>query len=170
MTIQISDRIDWTMSDAPNKSGGFNKPKNDWVVPSGEYTCEILSTQMRSAADNKYTYMEMKFEVSSPQNFKGKMFYIKFYFKHDDYPALVAKNMKQLRELSLACFNKIVETGADFVGGKCHLTLTMKPGNPKPDGGTYPANNRIEKIAPIKSALPVEDPQVAVPFTDEIPW
>lgn len=172
MTISISDKIDWTMDETPKKAA-FQKDQSNWTLPSGEYLAEIVDTQMRSAPDNKYVYMEMKFKVEAPETYKNRLFFIKFYFQHADFPALVNKHKKQLKELSISCFGAPVEKGADFVGGKSYLTLSLKAGNPRPDGnGTYPASNRIEDIRAVKAGISNHSvaQEAAVAFTDDIPW
>ena len=178
MSISISDKIDWTMP-AGNISGG--KSNSDWTMPAGEYGCEIVNTEMKSFQEGKLVYMDMKFKVVVPSTSKDRLFFIKFYFQHADYPNLVAKNKKQLKEIGLACFGLTPERASEFIGGKLYLTLSRKEGNPKPEGGTYPASNRIEAVRSLNGSINantsqpsmstvIPDPVPVTEFNDEIPF
>lgn len=179
MTISISDKIDWTTP--VSQSTGTHKSTTDWTMPAGEFGCEIMKAEMHAAKDNKFTYLDVQFMVLVPEEYKKKLFFLKFYFTHQDYPNLPLVGKRQLKDIGYACFGKQISHGSDLIGGKLYITLSRKEGNPNPKGGFYPASNRMESVKAINgsvnanSTMPsmstkIPDPVPVTEFNDEIPF
>lgn len=170
--IMISDKIDWTDVD---KEPVKTVKQTDWCLPAGEYCAEIIGVDMHQAQDERFIFMETKFQVLNG-DFKGRIFFIKFYFHHRDFPNLVIKTKQKLRELGIACLGKAPAHGGELTGCKCFVTLSVREGGPKKDGtGNYPNSNLIESCrslsGPASAVVNVPEKQkVVAEFNDEIPW
>ena len=182
MSIDISDRLDFSDIKITKSSPQEKVQGADYSVPDGEYLVEITYTKMVNDPNGNYAYLDICFGVLEPKELCNKAFYIKFFTNHATKEKMVNFQKKQLRDLGIACFGEVPKYGKDYVGGKCLLVVKRVPGNKKPTGtGYYPDSNQIKEIKSIRnsdmptvmaepSAQAVNKKQPTILVDDEIPF
>jgi hypothetical protein len=146
--MSLSGEINWNAYKTQPKQ--TQQGTTSFALPPGEYLVEISSMEPRESRDQMSEYVEAKLVVLGPEKHKNRMFYNKFFTRHDKSPKIVEICMKQLEEISNAALNKLFHNVSELVGCKARLILEIKPGSPKKDGtGMYPDSNKIIKILSI---------------------
>lgn len=128
-------------------------------LPAGFYTGVITRAELKdnkaTAKDPNGKYVEVEFDINSPQEFSNRKFWDKFNIVNSNSTA-VKIGKEQLSDLAQSLGISNLGETTDLLGKECSLVLGVKPAS-----GGYEASNNCMKYLPIGATQADYDTWVA---------
>lgn len=134
----------------------IEKKDQNWCLPDGEYLVEINNVTVKASTRSPWVYWEFKFVVVSPDKYKNRMFFHKYFvdFTGDPVPESLKKSKTALSRLSIAAIKGYAQEPEELIGAQLYVKLKEEPGRPKNEkdgGGFWPPSNFICDVKPADS-------------------
>lgn len=166
---------------APNKSGASGGKATSWALPEGEYIAEVQKVEIRQSSTSPWGFLQIKFEVLSPAEFKSKLVFQNYFIQHPeldtsaDIQSKVSGNYRQLEKIFAAVGCQGSTNEEDLVGKRLYIKLKFRAGKPKTAGGTdkWPDGNDVidarpfNRVQPAQGLPPMRQPVQAAPVQRE---
>lgn len=116
-------------------------------LPAGLYTGVITRTTLKDTKDNQGTYLEVEFDISSPQEFSNRKFWDRFNLVNKSMDA-VRIGKEQLADLAKAAGLATVTDDTDLHGKEVALIIKVRSAD-----GKFQASNECSKYWPVGTTL-----------------
>ncbi len=116
-------------------------------LPAGLYTGVVTRTQLKDTKDKTGNYLEVEFDISSPEEFCNRKFWDRFNIVNKSMDAVrIAK--EQLADLATACGLETLGDDNELHGKEVTLVLKVRPAK-----GDFQASNECDKYWPVGTTV-----------------